>query len=476
MLPALYRLSIKERKLVCTSLSNLKVPIGYRGNWKGKVCLRDFQLKSMKSHDYHILMQGLLPVFLMYCFKGHYLLIEAIRQVSLFFKVLSSKVIDIAELRIMHQRLVESICVFEMYFPPAFFVSMIHVVVHLAEAAETLGPVTTRWMYPFERMMRTFKVFGRNKNYIEGSITEQYVLDDALRHCMEYILNGREKCYKKKGRISTDDDIQEGPYPPNMSEGKRYHIPNPQYEQARRWVLMHSQENTEWEKLHVRGRRNSRNLDEYMKWLTQQFHGEDMTDFKRLVDGPYRYAVSHNAYAVNGYIFYTDDAEKGMSTQNIGVSMNATTTFRESARDQNTVDDEVPYFRIIKQILELDYTTFKQIVFYCDWVRVEDKVYGWYVDPVTKQICVNFEQFMGNKKDTDEPFIHSSKATSVFYFKDESRPDRKWHIVLESPKRRSPYVNAFEDPFVFTGIAKESSLTAANLDDNRNSEEDAFEN
>ncbi|KAI3920876.1 hypothetical protein MKW92_053833, partial [Papaver armeniacum] len=58
-------------------------------------------------------------------------------------------------------------------------------------------------------MMRTFKVFGRNKNYIEGSITEQYLLAEALRHCMEYIVNGREKCYKKKGRISNDDDIQE---------------------------------------------------------------------------------------------------------------------------------------------------------------------------------------------------------------------------------------------------------------------------
>ncbi|KAI3953683.1 hypothetical protein MKW98_017507 [Papaver atlanticum] len=56
------------------------------------------------------------------------------------------------------------------------------------------------------------------------------------------------------------------------------------------------------------------------------------------------------------------------------------------------------------------------------------------------------------------------------------RPDRKWHIVLKSPKRRSRYVNAFEDPYVFTGIAKESSLTAANLDDNSNSEEAVFEN
>lgn len=32
-------------------------------------------------------------------------------------------------------------------------------------------------------------------------------------------------------------------------------------------------------------------------------------------------------------------------------------------------------------------------------------------------------------------------------------------------------MNAFEDPFVLTGIAKKSSVTVAKLDDNNNSEE-----
>lgn len=68
-----------------------------------------------------MLMQGLMPIFLMYCFKEHKLLREAIRQLSLFFKVLCSKVIDREELRLMHERVMESLCVFEMYFPPGFF-------------------------------------------------------------------------------------------------------------------------------------------------------------------------------------------------------------------------------------------------------------------------------------------------------------------------------------------------------------------
>lgn len=149
--PAPYRLSNSERELLCRTLSTLKVPIGYSSNWKKKVCLKDFQLKGLKSHDYHILMQGLMPIFLLHCFKKHKPLREAVRHLSIFFKVLCSKVINCEELRIMQERVVESICVFEVYFPPAFFVSMTHVVVHLAEEALELGPVQFRWMYNFER-------------------------------------------------------------------------------------------------------------------------------------------------------------------------------------------------------------------------------------------------------------------------------------------------------------------------------------
>ena len=51
-----YNLSQTERQLICKTLSNLKVPIGYSGYWKHKVDSEDNQLKALKSHDYHILM------------------------------------------------------------------------------------------------------------------------------------------------------------------------------------------------------------------------------------------------------------------------------------------------------------------------------------------------------------------------------------------------------------------------------------
>ncbi|CAL8132855.1 unnamed protein product [Prunus armeniaca] len=49
-----------------------------------------------------------------------------------------------------------------MIFPPAFFISMMHVMVHLSEEALLAGPVNYRWMYPIERLASHFTLFPLN--------------------------------------------------------------------------------------------------------------------------------------------------------------------------------------------------------------------------------------------------------------------------------------------------------------------------
>ncbi|KAL5548417.1 hypothetical protein UlMin_003648 [Ulmus minor] len=61
-------------------------------------------------------------------------------------------------------------------FPPAFFDIMIHLILHFPEEAILGGPVYMRWMYPFER----------NAAKLEGSISEGYVVDEALTFCSRY--------------------------------------------------------------------------------------------------------------------------------------------------------------------------------------------------------------------------------------------------------------------------------------------------
>ena len=139
-----YTLSRPEKDLIFKTSYNLKVPIGFGANWRHKVSLDDGQLKNLKSHDYHVIMQQLLPMLLMHTFESQRPLRAAIRQLSIFFNVLCSKVIDRIELSKMKEFIVETVCVFEKYFPPSCFVSMIHLVVHLAEEAQVYGPVRYR--------------------------------------------------------------------------------------------------------------------------------------------------------------------------------------------------------------------------------------------------------------------------------------------------------------------------------------------
>lgn len=203
---------------------------------------------------------------------------------------------------------------------------------------------------------------------------------------------------------------------------------------------------------------------DYIPWLQEHLEGSPMTDFRRLAIGPAFTTVSYRSYYVNGFLFSTADAEKHLATQNSGVTMDACTSFRASSRDSNLVDDDTTYYGVLQMILELDYGVFTEVVFYCDWVRVEDKVNGSYVDRETQSRFVNFEKFQRCSKEVDEPFIHASQAYQVFYCKDLTR--KHWNLVLESPIRSDPNKNAFEDPYVFTATANAAPLISATVGDN----------
>ncbi|XP_048604739.1 uncharacterized protein LOC106409737 [Brassica napus] len=95
---------------------------------------------------------GLLP-------KGPRL---AITRLCAFFNLLCQRVIDREQLLVMEAEIVETLCLFERYFPPSFFDIMVHLTVHLGREARLVGPVHFRWMYPFERYMKVLKNFVRN--------------------------------------------------------------------------------------------------------------------------------------------------------------------------------------------------------------------------------------------------------------------------------------------------------------------------
>jgi hypothetical protein len=63
-LRAKYYFKPAERKEVLLWLKNLKFPDGYAANLKRTVNIVTGKMNGLKSHDYHIIMERLLPVML----------------------------------------------------------------------------------------------------------------------------------------------------------------------------------------------------------------------------------------------------------------------------------------------------------------------------------------------------------------------------------------------------------------------------
>ena len=167
----------------------------------------------------------------------------------------------------------------------------------------------------------------------------------------------------------------------------------------------------------------------------------------RLAHGPRFMALSYTKYQVNGFLFSTKMYEDRMVTQDSGVCMKAITKFRASGKDKNYKEAETTYYGVIQQILELDYTDFKQTVFYCDWVKVEDKINGCKIDPASNLIMINLGKLKNRDNVNDEPFILASEASQVFYSKDLENDS--WYVVLHSPKRLTTNVDDIESPTVY---------------------------
>ena len=81
------------------------------------------------------------------------------------------------------------------------------------------------------------------------------------------------------------------------------------------------------------------------------------------------------------------------------------------------------WYGVIRQIIELDYTIFKEVVFYCNWVRVEDKANGCKHCTDSNLVMVNFEKFKSIDSVLDELVILASEASQVFYSRDLRNPN-----------------------------------------------------
>ncbi|KAK1697602.1 hypothetical protein QYE76_014299 [Lolium multiflorum] len=77
--------------------------------------------------------------------------------------------VGVRQLRRLQEEIVVILCELEMYFPPAFFDVMVHLLVHIVEDIIQLGPTFLHSMMPFERMNGVIKGYVRNRARPDGA-------------------------------------------------------------------------------------------------------------------------------------------------------------------------------------------------------------------------------------------------------------------------------------------------------------------
>ena len=123
-------------------------------------------------------MQQLLPVAIKGIMKDE--VRTTITKLCIFFNVICNKVIDIEKLDELENEGYMILSQLEMYFPPAFFDIMVHLIIHLVREIRLCVPVYLRWMYPFERYIKILKGYSKNPYRPKASIIERYVVEEAV--------------------------------------------------------------------------------------------------------------------------------------------------------------------------------------------------------------------------------------------------------------------------------------------------------
>ncbi|CAL8153844.1 unnamed protein product [Prunus armeniaca] len=121
---AFFSMKPNDKKEFLKFVSSVKFPDGYASNIARCVNVDGGKFTGLKSHDCHVFMQRLLPVGIRH-------LVKPIILLSRFFSQLTAKTLRKTDMFQLRHDIVQVLCKFEMIFPPAFFTSMMHVMVHL---------------------------------------------------------------------------------------------------------------------------------------------------------------------------------------------------------------------------------------------------------------------------------------------------------------------------------------------------------
>jgi hypothetical protein len=137
----------------------------------------------MKSHDYHIWIERLLPAMVRGYVPEHVWLVLA--ELSYFFRHLYAKELSRTVIKDLESMAPVLLCKLEKIFPPSFFNPMQYLILHLPYEAR-MGGHAGPLVLSNQEMSKDFSQKCRNKDKIEASITEAYILEEVSNFTEKY--------------------------------------------------------------------------------------------------------------------------------------------------------------------------------------------------------------------------------------------------------------------------------------------------
>ena len=180
---ASYVMTDDEFEKFAKCIESLKTPSGYASDLGKSIRKKNFG--GLKSHDYHILMQQVMPLALRGLMQPGPRM--AVMRMCKVFRRFCTKVYNPVDFPSLQADVAESMALLEIEFPPSFFDIMTHHLYHLVEELDLCGPISARWMYPVERYMKLLKNHVRNMARPEACMAEGYLQDECIGFVTEYI-------------------------------------------------------------------------------------------------------------------------------------------------------------------------------------------------------------------------------------------------------------------------------------------------
>jgi hypothetical protein len=179
-----YCLKPAERKEIFRWLKKLKFPDRYASNIKPVVNVCTAKLNGLKSHDYHIIIERLMPVMFHDNFDDD--LWKIFTKLSYFYRQICAKKVSKVMMQKLEKEIAVLVCKMKKIFPLGWFNAMQHLLVRLSWEAKVGRHAQFRWMYSQERELKKLRVTVRNKARVEDYIAEAFTCKEIMNFSSKY--------------------------------------------------------------------------------------------------------------------------------------------------------------------------------------------------------------------------------------------------------------------------------------------------